>query len=165
MPVGKRPGLEEIERKMSDSMFKRPPVVPFVECPNCKHLLEYGAERCPSCREEIDSDYALVSAVVVQHNTQAISLANTIKTGEPAAFIIFFTSLIGYFLGSPAIFIVNLITPVLSLLVILLWFYRYRSFKIGDEEYVKAKRDMRASLKLWLAVLGVQMIVILYMLK
>ena len=109
---------------MSESMFKRPAIIPFVECPNCKQLLEYGAERCPRCQEEIDSQYALVSAVVVHHNTQAISLANTIKTGEPAALIIFFASLIGYFLGSPSMFIVNLITPVISLLAILVWFYR-----------------------------------------
>ena len=146
-------------------MLKKPEVVPFVECPNCNQLLEYGAEKCPRCREEIDSGYALLSAVIVHHNTQAISLANTIKTGEPAVVIIFLTSLIGYSLGSPAMFIVNLITPALSLLIILVWFYRYGRFNIGDEEYVKAKRQMWASFKLWLVVLAAQLIVILYMLK
>jgi len=62
---------------MSESLLKKPAVVPFVECPNCKQLLEYGAENCPRCREEVGSDYALVSAAVVHHNTQACSLANS----------------------------------------------------------------------------------------
>jgi RNA polymerase subunit RPABC4/transcription elongation factor Spt4 len=150
---------------MSESMFKRPEVSPFVECPNCKRLLEYGADKCPVCREEIDADYALLSALVIQHNTQAISLANTIKTAEPAAVLICLTTLIGYFLGSPSLFIINLLMPVLSLLIISVWFYRYGRFKIGDEEYVKAKREMSASGKLWLALLAAELIVMLYLLK
>lgn len=150
---------------MTDSMFKAPAVHPFVECPNCKQLLEFGAEECPRCREEIDIDYALHSAAVVHLNTQAVSSANTIKTGEPAAAIIFFASLLSYSLGHPAIFIVNLVTTTLSLSVILLWFYRYGRFKIGDEDYEGAKKGMWASLKLWSALLFVQLLIILHMLK
>ncbi len=72
---------------MSESMFKVPAVVPFVECPNCKQLLEYGIESCPRCREEISSDYALLSAIIVHHNTQACSLANSIKGFDTFVFI------------------------------------------------------------------------------
>jgi RNA polymerase subunit RPABC4/transcription elongation factor Spt4 len=150
---------------MSESMFKSPPVVPFVECPNCKQLLEYGAEKCPRCREEIDADYALLSAVIVHHNTQAVSLANTIKTAEPAAIINIAVSIYVYFLGIPAIFSLSVLMPVLSLLVILIWFFRFGRFKIGDEDYLKAKRDMRSSFKLWLGLLIVQLLVLFYMLK
>lgn len=146
-------------------MLKKPAVVPFVECPNCKRLLEYGAARCPTCREEIEPEYAYISAVVVCHNTQAVSSANTIKTAEPAAIIIFMASLCAVFLKSPSLLVVNLITPLLSLLAIFVWFYRYGKFKAGDEEYLRAKREMKASLKLWLAVLVTQSLVILYMLK
>lgn len=150
---------------MTDSMFKAPAVHPFVECPNCKHLLEYGAGKCPRCREEIDSDYALLSAVIVHHNTQAVSLANTIKTAEPAAIISIGASIYSYFLGLPALFALSFLMPVISLLVILIWFFRFGRFKIGDDEYLKAKRDMKLSLKLWLGLLIVQMLVLLYMLK
>ena len=146
-------------------MFKAPAVHPFVECPNCKHLLEYGAEKCPRCREEIVSDYALLSAVIVYHNTQAVSLANTIKTAEPAAIISIGVSIYAYFLGIPAIFALTFLMPVLSLLVVLIWFFRFGRFKIGDEEYLKAKREMRSSLKLWLGLLIVQALVLIYMLK
>jgi RNA polymerase subunit RPABC4/transcription elongation factor Spt4 len=146
-------------------MFNRPPVHPFVECPNCKRLLEYGAKNCPRCREEIDPDYALLNAVIVHHNTQAVSLANTIKTGEFAAIINISASIYAYFLGVPAIFALSFFMPVLSLSVILVWFFRFGRFKIGDEEYVKAKRDMRSSILLWLGLLIVQVLAFFYMLK
>jgi hypothetical protein len=146
-------------------MFKGSAVHPFVECPNCKHLLEYGEKNCSRCREEIDPDYALLSAVIVHHNTQAVSLANTIKTGEPAAVICIAVSIYVYLLGAPAIFALSFLMPVLSLLVILVWFFRFGRFKIGDEEYLKAKRDMWSSLILWLGLLIVQVLVFLYMLK
>jgi hypothetical protein len=53
----------------------------------------------------------------------------------------------------------------LSLVVILIWFYRYGRFQLGDADYVDVKRGMWASLKLWTALLIVQLILILYMLK
>jgi len=65
---------------MSESLLKVPAVFPFVECPNCKELLEVGAPFCPRCREEISPVYGFVSAFIVHHNTQACSLANSIST-------------------------------------------------------------------------------------
>src|SRR5438270_2971410 len=139
---------------MSESMLKKPAVVPFVECPNCKQLLEYGAERCPRCREEISSEYALISAVVVHHNTQACSLANSIKTFDPFVFIALVGSVAIYVLekyafGSLVFFNFILTWPAIPLLAILVWFYRFGRFKVGDEEYARAKRDMRSSFMLW----------------
>jgi len=72
---------------MRQTLNEQHAAAPFVECPNCERLLEYGAETCPRCREEIDPGYGLVSAVVVQHNTQACAVANTIKTFAPFAYI------------------------------------------------------------------------------
>jgi RNA polymerase subunit RPABC4/transcription elongation factor Spt4 len=150
---------------MSDSMLKRPAVTPFVECPNCKRLIEYGAETCPACREEIGSDYALASAIVVVHNTQACSQANTIKTGDYAAFVSIFAALYGYASGAPGLFVSSIATPVIFLIVIGVWFYRFGRFQIGDDDYLKARRDMHASLKLWLALLSVELAALVYMLK
>jgi RNA polymerase subunit RPABC4/transcription elongation factor Spt4 len=150
---------------MNDSMLKKPAVTPFVECPNCKRLIEYGAEKCPACREEIGGDYALVSAMVVVHNTQACSQANTIKTGDYAAFLSIFVALYAYALGAPGMFLVALATPFMALLVIGVWFYRFGKFHIGDDDYLKAKRDMRGSLKLWLALLFVELVAFVYMLQ
>ena len=44
---------------MKESIFSDPRVTPFVECPNCRRLLDYGVPRCPDCYEEIREDYAL----------------------------------------------------------------------------------------------------------
>lgn len=150
---------------MTDSMFKAPSVHPFVECPNCRHLLEYGAQRCHRCREEIDSDYALLSAVIVHRLTQAISLANTIKGMEPAVFISIGVSIYIYLVGVPALFTLTFLMPVICLVVVLGWFFRFGRLRVADEEYLKAKREMGWLLKLWLGVLMVQALVLLYMLK
>ncbi|MEA2203656.1 MAG: hypothetical protein QOE77_432 [Blastocatellia bacterium] len=149
---------------MNDSLFKTPAVTPFVECPNCKRLIEYGSKRCPSCHEEIDEEYALASAMIVIQNTRACSLANTIKTVEPIAVIVFITCLIAAYYG-PSLIIVSLITPLMGVSATVSWFVRFGSFKLGDEEFVKAKRDMRNSLKLWLVLLAVLLLLIIYLLK
>src|SRR4030095_8811972 len=66
--------------RLKEALFREPAVVPFVECPNCKNLLELGSAHCPRCLEEIDPNYAGISAIIVHHNTQACSVANTIAT-------------------------------------------------------------------------------------
>lgn len=150
---------------MSESMLKKPAVTPFVECPNCKRLIGYGVETCPACREEIGDEYALASAIVVVHNTQACSQANTIKTADYAALLSVFVALYGYVLGAPGLFVSAIATPCISLLVVGVWFYRFGKFPIGDDDYRKAERDMYASLKLWLALLFVESVAFVYMLK
>jgi hypothetical protein len=149
---------------MSDSLFKTPAVTPFVECPNCKQLVEYGSTHCSACREEIDPEYALASAIIVIQNTRACSLANTIKTFEPIAVIVFITCLFGAYLG-PSLILASLITPLMGVSATVSWFVRFGSFKLGDEEFAKAKRDMRNSLKLWLVLLAVLLLLITYLLQ
>jgi hypothetical protein len=150
---------------MTDSLFSTPRVTPFVECPNCKRLIEYGLTACPSCREEINPDYALASAAVVMVNTQACSRANTIKTAEMGALVVFCASLLGFLLRDSSLLIVNLLTPIISLAAVLIWFRSYRRFRIGDDEFVKAKARMRKSLKLWTTLLVVQLLALTYMFR
>ncbi|HEX8455734.1 MAG TPA: hypothetical protein VF656_00290 [Pyrinomonadaceae bacterium] len=146
-------------------MLNRPAVTPFVECPNCGRLIEYGVAHCPACREEISEDYAQLSASVVVHNTQACSLANTIKSGDYAAIVSGLAAFYAYAFSRHGYFLVAIATPVGFLLAIGLWFRRYGKFPIGDEDYLKAGRDMRASLKLWLALLFAQIVAFVYTLK
>jgi len=136
-----------------------------VECPNCKRLFQYGAVHCPYCREEINPRYAQASAQVLILNTQACSLANSIKTAEPGAIIVFLVSAFGVFFYAPSLLILNFLTPVISLAAIILWFTRFGRFRAGDEEYLKAKTRMRSSLKLWATLLAVQLLMLLYVIK
>lgn len=148
---------------MRETNFDIPPVTPFVECPNCKRLIEYGVALCPTCREEIDPQYAITSATIVMTNTQACSMANTLKSAEAGAFIALIAGIAGFFLVDPSMVIVTILTPVVSLAAVLVWFWRYRSFMFGDEEFIKAKSRMRTSLKLWTALLVVQALTVAYM--
>jgi hypothetical protein len=143
----------------------RPPVHPFVECPNCRQLLEFGAEVCSRCREPIDPEYAAVSAVIVHWNTQACSVANDIAHGDafaPLALIgsvlIFATD--WYISGRAIISLLLPLWPLVPLLMTAFWFLRYGRFKIGDDEFLKARRDMRNSFLFWLAILVVQLLAI-----
>ena len=145
-----------------DSLFTNPAVTPFVECPSCKRLIGHRLGACPHCREEIDSDYARASAIVVVYNTAACSSANTIKTAEYGAVIVLVASFIGMWFVDPALVIANLLTPILSIAAIVVWFFRFGRFKFGDAEYAKAKRDMRNSLKLWAVLTAVQALALAY---
>ena len=148
---------------MSDSLLKRPPVHPFVECPNCRALLELGASHCSRCREEIGEDYALMSAILVHHNTQACSVANSITSLNafiPLALIggIGIYLLEWYVLGAPRISLAILFWPMMPLLAIVVWYLRFGRFGLGDEEYLRARREMKSAFFFWLAFLGVQVL-------
>ena len=151
---------------MSDSLLKGPAVFPFVECPNCRELLEVGASLCPRCREEINPEYAAVSAAIVHHNTQACSLANTITTFDafiPLALIGTILVYLGdwYVSGQPRISIGLLFWPSIPLVAIILWYLRFGRFQIGDEEYLRARHEMRRSFAFWLAFLIVDVLLLI----
>ena len=151
---------------MKETPFKGPAVVPFVECPNCKDLMEHGIEFCPRCREEIAPDYADVSAAVVYYNTQACSVANTITTLDafiPLALIGTVAIYGGEWLleGKPRISIGLLFWPVIPLLAIVAWYFRFGTFIAGDAEYLKARREMRRSFAFWLAFLVVDLLLLI----
>lgn len=149
----------------TDSSFTDPAVSPFAECPTCKRLIAPKAEFCPHCREPIDSQYAQLSTYIVVFNTAACSSANTIKTAEYAAIIVFVATLLGVILVAPALALVNVVNSVMSIAAIILWFRRFGRFSFGDDDYQKAKRDMRISLVLWTVLLAVQALAIAYFLK
>jgi hypothetical protein len=136
---------------------------PFIECPNCQKLMKIEIRRCRDCYEEIPEAYALSSAVTVVFNTVACDAANTIASFDTFAVLaavigvaIFFTDL--YSSGSPVLFYFTLLFPVFPLLSVILWFYRFGKFALGDEEYLSAKRRMRRTLTLWLAFASAQII-------
>lgn len=99
------------------------------------------------------------------YNTKATASANTIKTAEYGAVVIFLATLVGFWMRDPSLMMVNFLTPILSLAAILLWFHRLGRFKIGDEDYAKAKHEMRASLALWIVFVAVQVLFLVYAIR
>jgi len=146
-----------------DAPFTNPRVTPWVQCPGCKRLIECDAALCPHCREEIDPQYAAISKLVVVYQTAAVSSANTIKTAELGAGIISVASFIGFWFDPPLI-IATLLTPIISVAAVALWFYRFR-FRLQDPEYARARRDMRNSLRLWLVLIAAQILAVVYVFK
>lgn len=136
---------------------------PFVECPNCQKLAKVGIRRCPDCREEIPEPYALSSAAIVVFNTVACDVANSVTTFDafavlavPLGIVLYFIDL--YSFGSPRLFYLTLIWPVMPLLTAILWVYRFGTFPLGDDEYLSAKRRVQRTLTLWLAFTSAQII-------
>jgi hypothetical protein len=128
-------------------------------------LLELEAPNCPRCREEINPEYALVSAVLVHHNTQACSMANTISSFDafiPLALVIGIgvCALDWYVSERPRIPLLFLTWPMMPLLAIVVWYFRFGRFKIGDDEYLRARKEMKRSFFFWLVFLIVQLLLI-----
>jgi len=121
---------------------------PFVECPNCRKLVKVGTKRCRECYEEIPKSYALSSAATVVFNTVACDVANSIAIFDKLAVFVVLLGIFIYILdlssfGSPAISYLMSFVLVQPLLMVILWFYRFGSFPLGDAEYLSAKRRMR----------------------
>ena len=136
---------------------------PFIECPNCRRLLKVGVRRCPDCYEEVSEEYALSSAITVVVNTVACDVANSIRSLDAFAVLVVILSGLVFALdvwtsGSPKLFYFVLIYSLMPLTTTALWFYRFGRFKLGDEEYLKAKRALIGTLMLWLGIISAQII-------
>ena len=136
---------------------------PFIECPNCQKLVKLGTSRCRVCYEEILEPYAFSSAATMVFNTVACDIANSLAAYDSFAWLavvlgiaIYVSDL--YIFGSPGIFYFTLFWPVMPLLTAILWLYRFGTFPLGDDEYLSAKRRVRRTLTLWLAIASAQII-------
>lgn len=139
---------------------------PFVECPNCRKLLKVGVRRCPDCYEEVTEQYGLNSATVVIMNTVACDIANSIRGLDVFAVIAIIGSVLIFWIdlyisGSPTLFYLIVLWPMIPLVIILLWFYRFGRFALGDEEYTSARRGLSRMLVLWLAILIAQLMALI----
>jgi hypothetical protein len=133
--------------------------------PELRRLISYGLLLCPHCRKEIDPQYALVSAPKLVVNTQACSLANTIKRGEPAVVIILAATVSIFATNGSSPLLAGFLTPAIYIMAIVFWLLRYRRFTAGDEQFRRSRKDLIKSLKLWSALLFVQILLLGYFVK
>jgi hypothetical protein len=144
-------------------LLSEPMIEPFVQCPNCGRTLRPGVESCPECSQVITAEYARSNVVAVMLRSQACDMKNEVTTFDPAAVILFILTAVAFAwvasgrelsLSFP---VLVLISAVL-LLSVLVWFYRYGRLADDDDEYLRAKREMKRRLTLWLTLLAVQLI-------
>jgi hypothetical protein len=133
-------------------------VTPFAECPNCGRFLSLRVERCPDCHELIDEGHAFYSALHLAVITQACGFANTIKYVDLVAVMALATSAYVYILNERWLFLFTPLMSVVPLFFVVLWFSRFGRLKLAEDDFLKAKREMRASLCLWLGLLTVQLV-------
>ena len=105
---------------------------PFIECPNCQRLVKVGTTRCRDCYEEIAEPCALTSAATVVFNTVACDVANDLTSFDTFAMLIIPIGIGVYFIdlysfGSPTLFYLALLWPVIPLLGTILGFIVLRT--------------------------------------
>lgn len=141
-----------------------PPITPFVECPNCRKLLEVGVTQCPECREPISPDYAARSAFTVVLNTAACRVAKDIRDRSRIMALIVVGESIFLFLLDRRIFVplfwLTVVPTTMQLLMIGTWFQKFGRFPLGDSDYVRAAATVRWSAMVWTAILILQLAVI-----
>lgn len=145
------------------------PYTPYVKCPNCDRLLRVGVTMCPDCREELSIEYSLFSGLTEVLKTIACDNARTIAGFNPfAAIVVLVTAGLTIFsVAAPEegdfIFFISLLLPfqpLIPLLFILIWFYRFGTIPDNDEDFLYAKRETRRALKLWLLIFAAQLFVV-----
>jgi len=145
------------------SLLSEPVVEPFVQCPNCGRMLRPGVGSCPECSQVITAEYARSNVVAVVLRSQACDMASEVKAFDPAAVILFILTAVAFAWVASGremslSFPVLVLLSAVLLLSVLVWFHRYGRLADDDNEYLRAKREMKGSLKLWLALLAVQLI-------
>lgn len=147
---------------MADSFYKPPDVTVFVPCPNCSRLLEFHADHCPDCREEITDEYRLIAAVLTAAETQSCSLANTIRTADPVVVIFLAWDILAWLTGIGWMGLAFLLSALVLLGAIGLWYWRFGRFPFTSPDFIGARREMLRSLLFWLAFAFFQAIFVAY---
>jgi hypothetical protein len=149
-----------------NSIFSMSGITPFLECPNCKKLLEVDVEQCPDCRELISREYALASSVVVAFNTAGCSSAATIRDRNGYMLILIIASVIAYLadyqlFGRLLLFKVIMVWSFLAMMLPIGWLQRFGRFRLGDEKLMRAKTEMKSLLAKWVAIMALQFVVLI----
>lgn len=148
-------------------MHQDPSITPFVECPNCRKLLELGSTQCPECRELIPVDYAALSAMTNILNTEACSVAKDIAGRDFIMTVVLLVEVIPLCLldlwvfKTPFLFWLTLVPTLIQLLTAVSWYIRFGRFRVlGDSDYAQARQRVVKSARIWAAIFAVQMGVI-----
>lgn len=142
-------------------------VTPFVECPNCRKLLDIQITQCPECRELISKEYAVLSAASNVVNTRACNLAKEIGLTDRILAPLFVGASIFLYvidsriLQSSVFSWLTIVAPAAQLLMVMAWHVLFGKFPLGDLAFVNAKRQVMWSGRLWGLILALQMALVL----
>ena len=136
-------------------------ITPCFRCYYCRAILKLGAKYCLFCLNDIDQERARKEAAVYVTVTKAIQSAFAITNRDLVVlvFIVYtfwmrWSGREGFYdvprgwLWAEVIFAVFWLIPIVA---IIRWFYLHGKLTTEDEEYLSAKKEVRRSLRLWIA--------------
>jgi hypothetical protein len=129
-----------------------PAITATARCHGCNEIVLLGTRQCPYCEMELDQKEMQARALKSVKIDQAITSANTIRTFNPAIFLLFIIALLRLVMDFG--FQLNLYATFLWFLpavTIVLWFIKHGGWKSFEEDYLTSKKAMKMSLLGWLA--------------
>jgi hypothetical protein len=136
-------------------------ITPCFQCFYCRETVVLGTLDCPYCESEIDQQRAAKAAAVYLVTTKAVQSAGIITNGDISVLLfLLYTFWLGLsirnaFPEAPQawLWIEGFFALFWSLPVIasLRWLHRFGKLITRDADYVTAKKDVRWSLRLWVA--------------
>ncbi len=146
-----------------DKNLLAPEITVTAKCHTCQETILYGLENCPYCEIRLDHEELAVSAINTFVINQAISSANTIKTFDPAAPLFLLLVLLRVLIDLPTWYeLVCSVAWLFPLLIISAWFIKHSRWDSNDEDFLAARKAMKSSFKVWLALNVLSLIVFLF---
>lgn len=134
----------------------------FVECPNCRKLLQVGTETCPECREEIDEGYTLRNSLTRVLAAQAVDSAESVAGTRFIVPLVAAASAGAFWLSRDRallpLFYFTLLPSAACVLWPLGWTRRYGWLPLKDEDFPGGGRKVKAALVAWLGLLAGQIL-------
>jgi hypothetical protein len=124
-----------------------PAITATARCHGCNEIVLLGTRQCPYCEMELDQKEMQARALKSVKIDQAITSANTIRTFNPAIFLLFIIALLRLVMDFG--FQLNLYATFLWFLpavTIVLWFIKHGGWKSFEEDYLTSKKAMKMSL-------------------
>ena len=144
---------------MAKDSFETQAITPTILCPSCGETLLFGDTECRFCKTTIDQRYAERSAQSQVLVTNAVKSANLIHSLRNLLYFLLAMTVFA-FLVDPPYLEVLLVISVLNLIGPIGWLRKYRHAS-DHPEVVKAAKDMRIELYLWLGGIALQTIALL----
>jgi len=144
---------------MAKNSFETQVITATILCPSCSETFLFGDTKCRFCQTTINQRYAQESAQSQVLVTNAVKSANLIRTLRNLLYILLAITVFAFF-QDPTYLQVLLLFSVLNLSGPIGWLRKYR--RASDHpEVVKAAKDMRIELYLWLGGIALQTIALL----
>lgn len=121
-------------------------------CPSCTEIIDAEATCCRYCAAVIDPQTAHAAAEVQDKVNQACSDASYIKITALAMWSFLIASLIPFL---PLVYFGFLFTTVATIVMTIRWQLRFGNLVTYDPDFVRAERNRKTALLLWVAALPI----------